>query len=75
MIETEIHLTRTDEKIITEIRSNGRATVSLIADIIDRHDQHVRERVQRLEEHGVLVNVAPYLYDTPEQAQEYLPEE
>jgi DNA-binding Lrp family transcriptional regulator len=73
--EPAIHLSPTDEEILEEIDANGRATVALIARVIGKSEQHVRDRVRRLVEHDVLVTVAPHLYDRPESAREYLPED
>lgn len=75
MTELEIHTSPTDEDILSEIDENGRVTVSLLARIIDKNEQHVRDRVRRLVEHRVLVQVAPHLYDRPQSALEYLDED
>ncbi|WP_096391457.1 winged helix-turn-helix domain-containing protein [Halopenitus persicus] len=71
--QTDIHLSPTDEAILDEIDAHGRATTTLIARVIDKNEQHVRDRVKRLVEHGVLMTVAPHLYDRPEAARDYLP--
>lgn len=68
----QIHTSPTDEAILDEIDANGRATVALIARVIDRNEQHVRDRVRRMVEHDVLMEVSPALYDRPESAEDYL---
>lgn len=57
--------------IVDEIETNGRATTSLLATIIEKNQPYISQRVTRLREHGIEVN----LYDTPEQAANYLPDD
>ena len=71
----DIYINEVDHAILNEIEDHGRATSGLLADIIDKSQPYVSKRVTRLREHGVLVEVASGLYDTPEAASEYLDEE
>ena len=71
----DIHTSPTDEAILDELDAHGRATVALLARTIDKSEQHVRDRVRRLVEHGVLMQVAPHVYDLPKSARQYLPAE
>lgn len=71
----DIYLNDVDQAALDEIEDHGRATTGLLADIIDKSQPYISKRVTRLREHGVLVEVASGLYDTPEQAEEYLPDE
>ncbi|WP_394743062.1 winged helix-turn-helix domain-containing protein [Natronococcus roseus] len=69
-----IYINDADEAILQEIQTNGRATTGLLADIIGKSHPYISKRVTRLCEHKVLVEVASGLYDTPQQAETYLPE-
>lgn len=71
----DIYLNDVDQAVLDEIEDHGRATTGLLADIIDKSQPYVSKRVTRLREHGVLVEVASGLYDFPERAVEYLPDE
>lgn len=68
---TNIHLNDTDEAIKNEIKENGRATVSLLAKIIPKSEQYIRERVRRMREHGILIEIAPRLYDIADRKPQY----
>ena len=62
---TDIHLNDTDRAIIAELRE-GRNIPSNIADEIDRTQQYTRERIARLEEHGLVRNVGRGVYELVE---------
>jgi DNA-binding Lrp family transcriptional regulator len=62
----------TDEDILNEIEENGRATVRLLADVLDKSRHYIQDRVERLQSHDMVIKVAPSVYDTPEQAENYL---
>lgn len=71
-VTPDVELNPTDEDIIDEITSHGRASVQLLADVTGKNKTYIGDRVRRMREHGMLVEVAPRLYDTPDQAAEYL---
>ena len=63
----DINLNETDQAIIAELRE-GRNVPSNIADEIGRNQQYTRDRIARLEEHGVVRNVGRGVYELVEQS-------
>lgn len=61
----------TDEQILEEINENGRSTPKLLAELLDKHPQYIRDRIEILVAKNELVNVGYGLYDTPAQAANY----
>ena len=59
------HLNETDQAIIRELRE-GRNVPSNIADEIEKSNQYVRERMLRLEEHGLVRNIGRGVYELVE---------
>lgn len=66
-----VELNATDEEILDEIREHGRASVSLLDQTISKTEQYIRQRVKRMREHDILIEVAPRIYDLYERRQEY----
>lgn len=67
----DIRLNSTDEAIIDEIEENGRATVTMLAKTLDKSNEHIRNRVKRMWEHGILIEPAPRLYDIADREDDY----
>ncbi|MGN8218736.1 winged helix-turn-helix transcriptional regulator [Halococcus morrhuae DSM 1307] len=68
----EPRLNETDRAIIREIRDNGRATTTLVANVVDVSRPYVSDRITRMREHGFLTEVAPNLYDVTEKGRNTL---
>ena len=68
----EPRLNETDRAIIREIRDNGRATTTLVANVVDVSRPYVSDRITRMREHGFLTEVAPNLYDVTENGRDTL---
>ena len=73
--QMEIKLNDVDVAILREIRDNGRATTTLLADVCDVSRTYAAERVRRLREHEYLTDVAPRLYDITDEGVEKLEQE
>ena len=65
--DMDVRLNDTDKAILREINSNGRATTTLLADVVDVSRTYAGDRIRRLREHGFLQEVAPNLYDLTEK--------
>ena len=63
-----------DREILVEIRDNGRATTTLLADEVDVSRTYAAQRIKRLREHEFLTEVAPRLYDITEAGEQKLDE-
>lgn len=70
----EIELNDTDIGILEEISTNGRATTTLLSDVLDVSRPYAGDRVRRLREHEYLSEVAPNLYDITEKGDSALEE-
>ena len=70
----EPRLNETDRAIIREIRDNGRATTTLVANVIDVSRPYVSDRITRMREHDFLTEVAPNLYDVTQKGRDILDE-
>lgn len=68
----KIRLNDTDEAILDEIRENGRATTTLLADAVGVSRTYTGDRVRRLLEHEYLEEVAPNLYDIADKGADKL---
>jgi DNA-binding Lrp family transcriptional regulator len=69
-VPEKIDLNDTDEAILNEISANGRATTTLLADVVDVSRTYAGDRVRRLREHEYLEEIAPNLYDITGKGQE-----
>lgn len=63
VVPEKIDLNDTDKAILDEISTNGRATTTLLADVVDVSRTYAGDRVRRLREHEYLEEIAPNLYD------------
>lgn len=59
----KIELNDTDRAILDEIAENGRATTTLLSEVVDVSRTYAGKRIRRLREHDYLDEVAPNLYD------------
>jgi len=73
--EMYIPLNDTDRAILREIAENGRATTTLLADVVDVSRTYAGDRIRRLREHEYLSEVAPNLYDITDRGRDRLEEE
>ena len=55
-----------DEKLLSALRENGRASTALLARLVGRSRTSVQSRIERLEKHGVIVGYGVRL--APEHA-------
>lgn len=69
--QSNVSLNDVDEQILEEIRENGRATAGLLDKTIDKTRVYISQRIKRLREHDILIEVAPNLYDLGERQAEY----
>lgn len=69
--QPNIALNDVDEQILEEIREHGRATAGLLDKTIDKTRVYISQRIKRLREHGILIEVAPNLYDVAERRDTY----
>ena len=70
VVPKDIDLNDTDEAILDEILTNGRATTTLLADVVDVSRTYAGDRIRRLREHEYLEEIAPNLYDITGKGQE-----
>jgi len=70
VVPKDIDLNDTDEAILDEISTNGRATTTLLADVVDVSRTYAGDRVRRLREHEYLEEIAPNLYDITGKGEE-----
>ena len=68
----EPRLNETDQAILREIRDNGRATTTLISEVVGISRTYAANRIRRMREHGFLTEVAPNLYDITEKGRNAL---
>jgi len=73
--EMYIPLNDTDRAILREIAENGRATTTLLADVVDVSRTYAGDRIRRLREHEYLIEVAPNLYDITDRGRDRLEED
>jgi len=73
--EMYVPLNDTDRAILREIAENGRATTTLLADVVDVSRTYAGDRIRRLREHEYLIEVAPNLYDITDRGRDRLEEE
>jgi DNA-binding Lrp family transcriptional regulator len=71
----DISLNDTDRAILREIDEHGRATTTLLAEVVDVSRTYAGDRIRRLREHEYLSEVAPNLYDITDAGQRRLEEE
>ena len=65
----EIELNDTDRAILREIVENGRATTTLLGEVVGVSRTYTGDRVRRLREHKYLKEVAPNLYDVTDKGE------
>jgi hypothetical protein len=68
-------LNPTDKDILEEIEDHGRATPKLLAKVLNKNKQYIVDRLEVIVARNELVKVETGVYDVPEQAEEYLPQE
>lgn len=57
----------TDRAILREIVDNGRATTTLLSDVVEMSRPYTSDRVRRLRENEYLEEIAPNLYNATEK--------
>ena len=70
----EPRLNDTDQAILREIQDNGRATTTLIGEVVGVSRTYAANRIRRMREHGFLTEVAPTLYNITEKGRDALDE-
>lgn len=70
--EMDIPLNDTDRAILREIDENGRATTTLLAEVVDVSRTYAGDRIRRLREHEYLIEVAPNLYNITDRGRRKL---
>jgi len=66
----EIELNDTDRAILREIVENGRATTTLLGEVVGVSRTYTGDRVRRLREHEYLEEIAPNLYDVTDKGEQ-----